>query len=137
MIHKIGTSAEPSKEHKAKWGGFNDRPEGLREATQDEIAKGHFLDRSPDMLEYRQMHHPTNHNGWPLQPIWLYFLWDNTGYGITYDYWKGTIQWWLFGCEHEWGGELTAQEKSYLTANTHHPYKCKKCGHFHYTDSSD
>jgi len=137
MINKVGSPSEPDAAHKAKWGGFNDRPEGLREVTPAEIAKGHWLGQHVQFMEYRQMKHQSTANGWPLQEIMLYFLDDNTGYGLSYDYWNETVQWWLFGCEHEWGGELTAEERSHLTTSTHHPYKCKKCGHFHYTDSSD
>lgn len=41
-----------------------------------------------------------------------------------------------FGCEHEYGGELTVSEKASLVGRNLNPYKCKKCNIFFIQDSS-
>lgn len=110
-----------------EWGGYNDFPPGWRKMTDAEFAKSHLLAEKPVSVETRQMvddKHPK------MVEAKLFFLYDNQGYAIGVDYWKGKVQFYHFGCDHEWGPRRNI-------GNCLNDYTCTKCGQVNRVDSSD
>ena len=112
--------------------GYNDFPKGWRKITQEEFVKGPFFSYNPTMAEFRQMYDKTQEN-WHYKPALqagLYWFHDGTGVAMETDYWKGTITYYAFGCEHEY--VHTAK-----LGRCYNEYKCSKCDHIQRIDSSD
>lgn len=107
--------------------GYNDFPENWKEITESEFAQSHYFTYSPDVVEYRQMLDRNNPQT-PALSATLYWMFDNTGYGIAQDYWGKRVRYFKFGCKHQ----------LIPTGDPDGSAVCPLCG-FHYVrpDSSD
>lgn len=91
-------TVEEQTAHEAKWGRYNDYPPGWRKLTQKQFAQSLFFTFSPVLVEYRQMLHRSMRHE-PAVSAHLYFMHDNSGFSIVADYWKGTVNYYAFGCD--------------------------------------
>lgn len=133
-------------------GKGNTAPVGWRKITEKEFAQSKFFSYSPDHMEYRQLTrtqdggpvaHQTTRYG-DTHPVMvaahMFWFYDGTGVALGNDWWGGTVQYYAFGCQHEYT-ELGAKECR-ERGITHwgrcwHVYECSKCGHIDAHDSSD
>jgi hypothetical protein len=119
--------------HYAHHGAFNDYPPGWRELTAAEFARSSFFTYQTTMVEYRQMHGEGTYRSAHLN--WMH---DNTGFAIVNDFWEGTIKYFMFGCEHEYGDAQAEIEKRGIRLFSHdHALYCVKCKYLSIHDSSD
>lgn len=125
--------------------GFNDFPLGWREVSVSEYAQwGQTY--SPTHYESRQMMYEvlpdlkTRHKTKELVSATLEWHKDGTGWAIVTDYWKETIKFYRFGCDHDYK-ELSVDDADkrgiYHARRCYHVVECKKCGHVMSYDSSD
>jgi hypothetical protein len=133
-----------SKEKAPDGTGYNDTPKGWKEIDKYEFAT-YFFTYSPSYIEHRQII-PKDKDGKRLnktpRSTILYWMYDNTGFAISQIYSrkknKFFMRYYRFGCSHEWGAPLTdEQKKTVPRGRCISAYKCKKCGHFEWVDSSD
>ncbi len=105
--------------------GYNDPPVALREISAEEFAKCSVTNHIPSHMEFRQMWLNSKLEKCMSSPdgkmisAQLFWMADDTGYAISTDYWKGTIRYFLFGCNHD-------LEQKKFDASTQE-YNCKKC----------
>lgn len=119
--------------HYDQHGTFNQYPPGWRELTAAEFAQSSFFTYQTEMVEYRQMH-----GQGAYQSAHLNWMNDNTGFAIVNDFWEGTIKFFRFGCEHEYGDPKPELERRQIRMfSTNHATYCIKCKHLAITDSSD
>lgn len=124
------------EEFKKQFGSYNDSPPNFKEISEKEFAQSKFFTYDSDYREYRQI---TNF-GDKCIPIQLYYFFDQTGYGMSSDYWNGKVRYFQFSkCEHEYR-ELSvseARQKGQIHhGNCYHVYECVKCGYIIAQDSS-
>ncbi len=122
-------------------------PDQLRTITEKEFAQSNFFTYSPDKVEYRQVHgcsdEITKQLGYDRQQmieLRLYYMTDGGGFALHNNYWKGTIHFLKFGCEHNYRelSQLEAVENNVSHYGMcYHVYKCQTCGHIMAQDSSD
>ena len=131
-------STGPTAAHQAKWGGYNDVPPGWRKISQKELVqRTHFRSYSPEFTEFRQMIVDPNK---PMVDAHLQFYWDGTGVGIVSDYWKGTVTFYAFGCDHDYremGQDECRKHGIQHFGRCWHVSECTKCGNINAVDSSD
>lgn len=130
------TDIETSKEHIEKWGGYNDAPPGWKKISLKTLVQDtHFLRHTPDLIEHRQITSSKTYI-----EVQLHYFWDGTGVGISTDYWKGTVQYYRFGCVHDYH-ELSQEEcrtrNIYHAGRCWHVRECSRCKHLDAIDSSD
>jgi hypothetical protein len=117
-------------------GQYNKAPTGFREITEGDFAQSAFFTYGFMGVEHRQILNWPQPKA-PMLHAHMYHLHDGTGFAMVNDYWGKKVRYFVFGCEHEWGGELTEAEKSVPVYNCTTKYKCKLCGYFQQIDSSD
>jgi DNA-directed RNA polymerase subunit RPC12/RpoP len=141
MIDKlVPTELQESMDHEKANGGFNDMPAQFREITEKEFAQSMFFSYTPKKMEFRQITRFFNPEGFLLKngkcmgmiEVRLFYFHDDTGVGISSDFWGGKILYFAFGCKHEY---KEIPKKGLFRCQ--HYYKCEKCGHEMLTDSSD
>lgn len=140
-MKKLGLESAAVKAHEKKFGAYNDLPPGWRQITSEELMNDtRFRSYTPSHTEFRQITRDKdgNHKGFYLTVRMFHFE-DGTGVAFASKMFANDpeIRYFAFGCEHEWGGEMSAEEKSQCSGNQMHGYKCKLCGHFEVHDSSD
>lgn len=123
--HDKKKAAETAK----RTGGYNDFPPGWRKMTVDEFAKSIFFSQDPSFIENRQMLHKDPDGSFsrtqgPMVGAILYHFFDQTGIGIVSDYWKGTVSYFHFGCDHEFEQKSNEGENRALCPTLLH---CPKC----------
>lgn len=124
-------SAEERAAHEKMWGTFNDFPPGWREVSEEDFAQSSFFTYAPDMVQHRQMMTPERDA--PAMSAHLYFMWNGIGYAMVNDFWKKSVKFFAFGCDHAY-----EPDPDYKPAfNCDNGYVCKKCGHHYAVDSSD
>jgi hypothetical protein len=112
---------------------YNKEPDGWREITEGEFAQSMFFTYHPVSHEYRQIIQGNE----PVISAKMFNMHDGTGVAMSSDYWDKKVRYYAYGCQHEWGGKLTDEEKNVKLFRCDHVYKCKKCGFFQVVDSSD
>lgn len=104
--------------HQEKWGGFNTPPPGWREVTEAEIATiSTIRTHAPSYEEYRRI---KVSNTEPYLAVRLFFMHDETGVGLSFDYWNKKVRWFMFGCDHDY-------ETWWPVVFERHD-RCRKCG---------
>jgi len=151
MMNQIKMISDDTKlpEWMSKFGDRSNQnalPLGWKEVTLQEYAARHGT-YMPEFIEFRQM--MVDQDGKDLGYLIsgnLEYYSDGVGLMAEYRYapsaenqfvYEYQAYYYMFGCDHEWGGEMTEQEKSRRLFRTEHAYKCKKCGYFQVIDSSD
>lgn len=123
---------------------FNDPPVGLRRIDEKEFAKSRFFSHTPEFVEHRQIHVKssddlTRGNGKVICIIMWWFD-DATGIAMSNDYWGGKVEYFTFGCQHEYH-ELSRSEcishDIYHAGLCFHVLECSKCHNITSYDSSD
>jgi hypothetical protein len=137
-------NAEQRSEHEKLWGTFNDFPPGWRKLTELEFARSRFFSFSPALTEYRQMLQRLQDDPRvsdhlvPIVAATLYFFHDNTGYAMSSDWQAGKVNYYEFGCVHEWGSPAEELKRRNIQLfRSEHAYYCIKCKHLSVVDSSD
>ena len=133
-------SADERTAHEAIFGGFNAFPPGWRELTQADFAKSAYFTYSPELVEYRQMYDSggLRVGGQPAVSAHLNFLHDNTGFAIVNDFWKGTVKFFAFGCDHEFvDGSAEAERRQIRRFYPDNARYCPKCNYLAIHDTSD
>lgn len=121
---------------------YNDFPKGWRSISQKEFVQGHFFRYNPALIESRQMYDRSKEN-WQFQKYCgatLYWFHDNTGVAMETDHWKGEINYYAFGCDHDYQSlsqEACRARKIYHAGRCYHVSECSKCGNILSVDSSD
>jgi len=124
---------------------FNDPPTGLRRISEKEFATSQFFTYSPKATEYRQAYITSkddltaNRRG---KMITLHMFWfdDGTGIAMHSDYWQGKVEYFAFGCKHEYRDldqkECHSRGISHF-GHCYHVSECTKCKYIMSYDSSD
>lgn len=133
------TSKETPGPHVKAYGGYNDVPTNWRKITEADFAKSMFFTYTPEAVEDRQFVEPSNPTG-PMISARLFFMHDGTGVALSRDFWAGTVQYFAFGCAHEYR-ELTQTECEAAGirhwGRCFHVNKCTICEYVYAYDSSD
>ena len=122
----------------------NQTPVGLRRISEKEFAQSQYFIYAPVLMDYRQVIIPKDHSMIadcgkmiPLHMVWFK---DGTGLAMTNDYWNGKIEYFAFGCQHDYR-ELSARQCMERGISHHgmcwHVMECSKCKHINSYDSSD
>lgn len=122
-------------------GHYNSAPVGFKEIDLQKYAPM-ATQYVPKYVESRQMLYYADGTALPrmIQGILIFF---SNGKGIMEElYWDGktyTPHYYMFGCDHEWGAELTEKDRWRIgpLGSHDHVYKCKECGYIEIHDSSD
>ena len=137
-IVSVKSWQQPSAEHKAEWGGYNDAPPGFVEISEGEFAQSHWFTYSPEFIENRQFVWPDAEGRKVFTSVRLYYMHDHCGYGVAQDYWGKRVRYFKFGCKHEWGdARPELQRRGIRLGRCETARFCVKCGHFEVIDSSD
>lgn len=120
-----------AKERHSK--NFNAVPDGWREITEKEFAKGPFFMECAEFYEFRQFHpspvKDATDKHWLLDAkLWFYHA--GHGVGMMHDFWAEKVRYFAFGCDHDY--KHAGNEGRCLNR-----YKCEKCGDVMVLDSSD
>jgi len=124
---------------------FNDPPVGLRRISEKEFARSQFFTYVPRYTEYRQIlvnskEDLSKRGRGVMITLRMYWFDDDTGVAIHNDYWKGKMEYFTFGCKHDYS-ELSQKEchKRGIShfGNCFHVSECKKCNYVMSYDSSD
>lgn len=124
---------------------YNDPPKGLRRIDEKAFAQSKYFSYSPELIEFRQIYVKSNDDLSPdrkgiMISMTLYWFHDDTGIAIHADYWKGKVEYFAFGCKHEYK-ELSQEECRERNiqhyGRCYHVSECKKCGYINAVDSSD
>jgi hypothetical protein len=123
---------------------FNDPPIGLRRITEKEFVRSQFFVETIALEEYRQIHvedkitlkRGRNH----MIALKMYWFHDGTGVAIHNDYWGEKVEYFAFGCQHDYH-ELSKDE-CVKRGIQHwgmcwHVTECSKCNYINCYDSSD
>lgn len=102
--------------------GYNDAPKGWRQITEAEFARSIFFSHDPQKTETRQILRVEGKQASAMIPARLYWFWDKTGIAIVNDFWKRSVTYYAFGCDHE----LVRAEKSPFPGNPD-ALRCTKC----------
>lgn len=124
-------------------------PPGWREVTEKEFVQSKFFVYSGEQYYLGTLYHATDED--PAIPAfndrskevyhgvkaWLFY--DGTGVAIVSDYWKGTLRYFKWGCDHKYK-ELT-KEQAEAAGLVHygsfwHVNVCQVCGNVDSYDSS-
>lgn len=121
---------------------YNDFPKGWRAISQKDFVQGPFFHYNPSLIESRQMYDKSQKdwNTKPMLSATLYWFHDGTGVAMANDYWKGEINYYAFGCQHDYKSlsqEECHQRKIYHGGRCYHVSECSKCGYINSYDSSD
>ncbi len=139
MMHVLRMTDTP-REHVEKWGDYNDAPPGWRAVDEAEIARSILGAHTPTMTEFRQIEQRDeqgNRTGMTAATL-LYF---HDGSGVAYEtrWQERRIQWYRFGCAHEYR-ELSraecAEKQIIHHGYCYHVYQCQKCQHITAHDTS-
>lgn len=125
--------------HAKEFGTFNEFPPGWARISEADFAKSAHFTWTPVMVEFRQMFRFSDGTVAPQYvSATLQFQHDHTGYAIVSDYWAGKIEFYKFGCKHEYVDARPELERRgiRLFAMQHATF-CSKCKSLHITDSSD
>ena len=134
MIQELIYNDKPSPDG----GRFNTVPPNLKKITVAEFAKSRFFTESPKQIEFRQIFSP---ECCELRIYWFDIEPNKaSGIAISSDYWKGTVEYYKVGCDHNFV-EIT-QARCIKEGITHfgqcwHVEECLKCKHIRHYDSSD
>ena len=124
---------------------YNDPPIGLRRITEKDFVQGKFFMYNPMFIEHRQIYVKSKEDltgdrkGIMIDMI-LYWFHDGTGVAMHRDYSGGKVEYFAFGCKHEYR-ELS-QDQCRVRGIHHwgrcyHVYECKLCDYIDAVDSSD
>jgi hypothetical protein len=103
---------------------FNKKPINWREISEAEFAR--TTEYVYDAYEFKQVPIivPMNKEGTKMQEVFcsvhLYYL-GNAGWATFKNYWAEKVQYFFFGCEHQFG-------KTETLGMHYHRYTCVKCG---------
>jgi|GEM_PF-2223802 hypothetical protein len=125
---------------------FNDPPIGLRRISEKEFATSQFFTYTPKATEYRQVYVVSasdltaKRNGNKMITLHMFWFDDDTGIAMHNDYWQGKVEYFAFGCKHEYRemeqGECRERGISHF-GHCYHVCECNKCKHIWSYDSSD
>ena len=124
---------------------FNDPPIGLRKISEKEFVRSQFFTYCPKYTEYRQVHvnskdDLSKRGRGAMITLRMYWFDDGTGVAIHSDYWTGKMEYFAFGCNHDYH-ELSQQEcrdrKISHFGHCYHVSECSKCKFINAYDSSD
>ena len=143
-LHQL--TDEQKRQHREKFGGYNDFPPNWRPCDPDKFW-GRFLVYSCDLQEFRQMmnpaseieNYPPDHYGHrTVRNAHLYFYSDDTGLAMVDNYDHGAskhrapLLYEFAPCHHE--NRVGVPEKSRMC---YHVTRCTDCGREFAVDSSD
>lgn len=122
-------------------GGYNDPLPNMVELTEKEFAKASLLSYPEQLVDYRQIVHPSI-NGGKMLGITFFVTnrKDMSGWAISTDYWQGKVRFFKFAaCQHkfresgpeDWAKGIAKSRMCY------HVSVCEKCGYVSEIDSSD
>lgn len=116
--------------------GYNEAPQKWRSITEEEFAKSLFFQYNPELIEDRAILQDDK----PALMAKLFWFHDDTGIGMVNDFWGGKVQYFAFGCDHDYK-ELSAKEcvkrGIYHGGQCYHVTECAKCKRINAVDSSD
>lgn len=123
--------------------GYNDFPVGWHEVEQKEVVEYCFR-YVPGMMEYRQMLARDEQGKFDLNKPYvsgqLFWFVDGTGYAVVDNFRERRLQYFRFGCAHEWRSLSQAEcheRKIYHAGKCYHVSECTKCRYIDAVDSSD
>lgn len=130
-----------AKVGKDKVGSYNVAPWGWRPITEKEFVQGMFHTYSPVATEFRQVFRDIDGNEFAQYlAVKLFWFHDGTGVAMHCDYWKGRVDYFAFGCNHEYVGVSPEECKKYTTMahwGMHcRAERCVKCDDFFMVDTS-
>lgn len=134
-----------SKIYPPKWGYA---PMNFREVTQEELSRNNMMIYSPVAREFSQIR--KDYHGEPLEFLGgsfidttLFYMRDGTGWAFSSDYWNKKIRFFVFGCDHNFQGDIPEDLKDAFDAapksrfRCQHLMFCRNCGYNYFQDSSD
>ncbi len=116
---------------------FNSFPPGWRKISEKEFAQSDFFRYGIGKTEYRQM--MTENKSDPAIGATLYYIDADNGFSIVNNFWNGTIEFYAFGCDHDWSGDPREEleKRNIVLYGSEHASLCAKCGKLQIVDSSD
>lgn len=141
----VPLSYENVAAHEAKWGKFNEKPNGWRAITQEEFATSVFFSYMPTAIEFRQVKQDEKRGN---LSCYMYYYWNGTGIALASECTYTprapssvtSVKYFAFGCKHEYAElsrDMAHAAGIYHAGRCYHVTKCTKCGHVWSYDSSD
>jgi len=120
---------------------YNTAPVGWEEIAEEVFSRSGFFLYGFDRHEFRQILRLSDGTETTeCLSVYLFFLPDGTGYGISRDYWKEKVRYFRFGCVHKYRGIAPSECRERGISHVgrcYHVSECTECGHIRSVDSSD